>query len=145
MRSLAILVCLAALAAPPVLADPPRDTEAADAKAGAMVETSKQVYGPKITTVSCAKEDADEIVVCLDRPKNQRVQSSPPDPNTLEGRRALDGGIPRAPQFDRGYCKECPHFGSVPPPVYYIDVKALPAAPAGSDADRIAKGEIRAP
>lgn len=145
MRPLAILVCLAALAAAPAQADPPVDTAAADAKAEVMVETAKQVYGPKITTVSCAKEDADEIVVCLDRPKNQRVQPSPPDPNTLEGRRALNDGIPRAPQFDRGYCKECPHFGNVPPPVYYVDVRALPAAPAGSDADRIAKGEIPAP
>ena len=145
MRALAIIACLAALAAAPAPADPPGPAAATDAQAQGMVETAKQVYGPRITTASCAKEDADEIVVCLDRPKDQRVAQSPPDPNTLEGRRALNGGIPRAPQFDRGYCKECPHFGRVPPPVYYVDIKALPAAPAGSDADKIAKGELRAP
>ncbi|GMN02310.1 hypothetical protein [Erythrobacter sp. MTPC3] len=31
-------------------------------------------------------------------------------------------------------------FGSVPPPALLIDVEALPEAPAGSDADRIARG-----
>lgn len=31
-------------------------------------------------------------------------------------------------------------FGGVPPPVLMIDVEALPKAPAGSDADRIARG-----
>jgi hypothetical protein len=31
-------------------------------------------------------------------------------------------------------------FGGVPPPVLIIDVEALPKAPAGSDADRIARG-----
>lgn len=31
-------------------------------------------------------------------------------------------------------------FGGVPPPVLYIDVEALPKAPEGSNADRIAQG-----
>ncbi|QFT76185.1 hypothetical protein [Erythrobacter sp. THAF29] len=31
-------------------------------------------------------------------------------------------------------------FGRVPPPAVFIDVEALPQAPAGSDADRIARG-----
>jgi hypothetical protein len=31
-------------------------------------------------------------------------------------------------------------FGGVPPPALFIDVEALPKAPAGSDADRIARG-----
>ncbi len=31
-------------------------------------------------------------------------------------------------------------FGSVPPPALIIDVEALPDAPAGTDADRIARG-----
>jgi hypothetical protein len=29
--------------------------------------------------------------------------------------------------------------------MYYFDIAAMPPPPAGSDADRIAKGEIRAP
>jgi hypothetical protein len=31
-------------------------------------------------------------------------------------------------------------IGGVPPPALIIDVEALPQAPAGSDADRIARG-----
>ena len=31
-------------------------------------------------------------------------------------------------------------LGGVPPPAVFIDVEALPKAPAGSDADRIARG-----
>ncbi len=31
-------------------------------------------------------------------------------------------------------------FGGVPPPAVFIDVEALPKAPAGSDADRVARG-----
>ena len=31
-------------------------------------------------------------------------------------------------------------MGKVPPPALIIDVEALPDAPAGSDADRIARG-----
>ena len=85
-------------------------------------------------------------MVCADHGEDQRVPSTAEtDPNSREARRALDGGIPRAPQFDRGYCASCQHFGSVPPPVYYVDVTKLPAAPAGSDAEAIANGEKAAP
>ncbi len=54
-------------------------------------------------------------------------------------------GAPRAPDFIKD-CKEqgnpfgCVGIGKVPPPALYIDVAALPKAPAGSDADRIARG-----
>jgi len=54
--------------------------------------------------------------------------------------------IPRAPIFNPG-CKDQGNppgciggFGKVPPPALLIDVAALPKAPAGSDADRIARG-----
>lgn len=50
-------------------------------------------------------------------------------------------GAPRAPDLfgipDNG---KGISLGGVPPPVLYIDVEALPPAPAGSDADRIARG-----
>lgn len=40
---------------------------------------------------------------------------------------------------------KCHGFGSAPAPMYYFDIAAMPPPPEGSDADRIAKGEIRAP
>ncbi len=117
-----------------------------DRKVAERIEQSRAIYGVPDPRLRCRpKPGSDEIVVCVDRGEDQQVDRSPPDPNTLEGRRALDGGVPRAPQFDRGYCAECQHFGSVPPPVYYIDMKAIPEPPPGSDADKIAKGEMRAP
>ena len=91
---------------------------------------------------------SDEIVVCVDRGEDQRVERGAPDPNTLEGRRALNGGVPRAPQFDHGSCRGKPGCiigGWAPPPVYYTDVTKLPEAPPGSDADKIAKGEVPEP
>ncbi|MCJ2180333.1 hypothetical protein [Novosphingobium album (ex Hu et al. 2023)] len=36
-------------------------------------------------------------------------------------------------------------FGRVPPPVYYIDLSAIPEPPEGSDAWKISKGLLRAP
>lgn len=87
----------------------------------------------------------DEIVVCVDRGDDLRVPSTAEsDPSSLAARRALNGGIPRAPAFSRS-CKGqpgCVTGGWAPPPIYVIDPAAIPEAPEGSDADRIAKGEI---
>ena len=54
-------------------------------------------------------------------------------------------GAPRAPDFiadckDQGNPFGCVGIGKAPPPAYIVDFKALPTAPAGSDADRIARG-----
>lgn len=43
-----------------------------------------------------------------------------------------------------GPCITIP-FGRVPPPVYYIDLSTIPEAPKGSDAWKIAQGDLRAP
>ncbi|PKP65842.1 MAG: hypothetical protein CVT87_01635 [Alphaproteobacteria bacterium HGW-Alphaproteobacteria-9] len=49
--------------------------------------------------------------------------------------------IPRAPEaFGIPNHGNSLGFGSVPPPALLIDVTALPKAPPGSDADRIARG-----
>ncbi len=42
-----------------------------------------------------------------------------------------------------GPCITIP-FGRVPKPIYYIDLKSIPEAPKGSDAWKIAQGELRA-
>lgn len=152
MRRLAILAWVAALVAAPAPADPPVDPAAADRKAQDMIDTTKAVYGEAPGGSSCAKADPDEIVVCLDRPKDQRVPSTAQtDPNSRAARKALDGNIPSAPFVGSIRCRKgadgvCRgNVGGTPVPAYYIDVAALPAAPEGSDADRIAKGEIPAP
>ena len=147
MRRLALALMALALIVPAgALAQAPPDPAATDRAVADRLEQAKAVYGVKDSRAACRPKVGDEIVVCADHGEDQRVPSrAESDPNSRAARRALDGGIPRAPQFDRGYCASCQHFGSVPPPVYYVDVTKLPAAPAGSDAEAIANGEKAAP
>jgi hypothetical protein len=108
------------------------------------IENARQIFGPpEPRKKTCGVPDSrGDIVVCAPDNEQYRVQSSRDiDPTSHE---ATYDGLPRAPQLDRGSCAGeagCIGFGSVPPPVYYIDVTALPQAPAGSEADAIAKGE----
>lgn len=138
----AIAVCLAS--GSPGWASPQSISAATDRKVIEMLETAHAVYGvpdPRLKG-RCQAASGDEIVVCADHGADQRIPSTAEtDPDSLAARRALNGGIPRAPQFDRGYCASCKHFGSAPTPVYYIDVTKLPPPPPGSDADLIARGD----
>jgi hypothetical protein len=90
------------------------------------------------------RADATEIVVCAPRdPEEHRY----PGREQLESVQSTRDGIPRAPDL-------APHYPGVvvargcfippcpPPPMIFIDVKALPEAPPGSDADKVAKGEM---
>jgi hypothetical protein len=126
------------------------DPEELDRKVAERIDQAKAVYGVPDPRLRCRRAPgSDEIVVCADHGEDLKVPStSESDPNSREARRALDNGVPRAPQLDRGSCKGqpgCITGGWAPPPVYYIDVTALPEAPEGSDADKIAKGEAPAP
>lgn len=142
-RSLTLLVCLA-LAGTAAQAQSADDD--LDRKVAERFEAARAKFGVGGRRQRCQPAEAGEIVVCGNDTPDQRVPSTAEtDPNSRAARRALDGNIPSAPQFDHGYCAKCPHFGRVPPPVYYVDIKALPEAPEGSDADKIAKGEAPAP
>ena len=114
------------------------------------VQREKEVYGPPPPKPRCGSGGPDEIVVCAPESGDQfRVPSTADsDPNSREAKRRLDDGIPRAPNVSGlPECSQggCMGFGSVPPPAYMIDFSTIPDAPAGSDADLIAKGEKPAP
>ena len=146
MRGSGLGLALLLFVSAPVRAAPVPDPAVTDRKVGEMLAAAHAVYGVPDPHPRCKPSTGDEIVVCANHGGDQQVPSTAEtDPNSRAARRALNGGIPRAPQFDRGYCAECAHFGAVPPPVYYVDVTKLPAPPAGSDADQIAKGEQAAP
>lgn len=135
-------VIIAALlsASPAVVAQ-----ESQDHGINVMITRERQTFGPPPPKRQhCVQGNTDEIVVCApDHGEDQRVPSSTEsDPGS---RAALRDGRPHAPQLDGGYCATCRHFGKVPPPVYYFDIKALPKAPEGSDADKIARGEAAEP
>lgn len=92
----------------------------------------------------CVPGSGEAIVVCGANAENarQKLDSVPP-----EGAGRTADGAPRAPNVSglRDCSRGCIGIGSAPPPMYFFDIKALPEAPAGSDADRIARGEIKAP
>ncbi len=120
-----------------------------------VIKSARDAYGPPAPKPACAPQKGNEIVVCAkDQDNSQfRVKSTAElDPTSKQ---ALDDGLPRAPDVSGpgifkgkatigGLCipglQKCP-----PPPALIIDVSALPQAPAGSDADKIAKGEIPPP
>ncbi len=115
------------------------------------LSTAQAAYGPKVTPRTCPDAPATgEIVVCARKQDDAefRVQSTRelhPDSH-----QATYDGLPRAPNVHGiPTCKEtgnpCIGLGKVPPPIYYIDLTKIPEAPAGSDADKIAKGVERQP
>ena len=100
-----------------------------------------------LTDKRCAPGNADatEIVVCAPRELHE---------NRYPGREQLDSvqstydGLPRAPDLRPVYpgpvvARGCFIPPCPPPKMIFIDVKALPEAPPGSDADLIARGEMK--
>lgn len=92
-----------------------------------------------------------EITVCAPDEDEFRVKSTAElDPDStaalndgrLHAPDVAGGGIFKGKSTMGGMCMipPCP-----PEQPYLIDLSAIPLAPAGSDADRIAKGELRAP
>jgi len=123
-----------------------------DRKVAERFEAAKDKFSVGGRRKRCQPAEAGEIVVCGNDTPDQRVPSTAQsDPNSREARRALDGSVPSAPDVAYIKCKRgadgvCRgNVGGAPAPVYYVDVKALPQAPEGSDADKIAKGEAPAP
>jgi len=88
--------------------------------------------------------DAGEIVVCRTRDADADRY---PGRGSLASVQSTRDGLPRAPDLAPHYpgvvvARGCFIGPCAPPPMIFIDVKALPEAPAGSDADRIAKGDM---
>lgn len=117
-----------------------------------MIAHAKDVYGVSEQRRNCEAVSEDEIIVCApDDGERWRVPpTSEADP---ESRAALRDGVPHAPNVAGRGIFSGPATASnlciVPPcaspPVYMIDLSTIPEAPEGSDADKIAKGEMRAP
>lgn len=149
MRSGVVPVLIAALVAAPAHA------QRSDITADEALENSARVYGPTEPPRMrrCdpdETEDPEVIVVC----RQLEEQSQFRVPSSTDRGENLDDGIPRAenipgiagpgiftgPPTVGGLCTP----GSCPPPMpVMIDLEAIPEAPAGSDADRVARGEKR--
>lgn len=91
----------------------------------------------------CPDPRPGEIVVCrvLEDPDELRVPSETDLGNP-------DDGMVRAPNVSGlPDCSQggCVRVGRKPPDPLIIDLKSIPEAPPGSDADRIGKGELAGP
>ena len=110
-----------------------------------MVARQREVFLPTPPPRCGLPDPTGAIVVCADRGEDLRVLSTAEsDPASAESRHALDNGVPRAPNVSGlpDCSRGCIGVGRAPPPVYLIDLSAIPEAPEGSDADKVAKGEI---
>ncbi len=85
------------------------------------------------------------IVVCGGKEASDRERV--PLRDETDGAKSTDDGLPRAPNVSglRDCSRGCVGLGGKAKEIYIFDIKALPPPPPGSDADRIAKGEIPAP
>ncbi len=130
------------LAVPSAAQTPAQSVSAEQALAAA-----REAYGPPDTRAQreCPPQaPGEEIVVCaqVEDQSQFRVQSSGDlDPAGAGAR----GGVPRAPDVGTAYpgavvARGC-FIPPCPPPMpTIIDLKAIPEAPPGSDADRVARG-----
>lgn len=134
---------------PAVSPAPPAPASPAGPSAESMAAHAKAAYGPLAPQrpKACGTQDKNgEIVVCApDDGKQWRVPSTTDSDPT--SRQATRTGIPRAPQMDRGSCKGkgqlgCIGIGRAGDPIYMIDLSAIPPTPKGSDAEKVAKGEM---
>lgn len=94
----------------------------------------------------CEKAGPDgAIVVCGGRAESEKERL--PGRDQLDSAKSTNDGLPRAPNVSglRDCSRGCIGFGSAPAPMYFFDITKLPEAPPDSDADKIARGEIRAP
>lgn len=124
-----------------------RAQDAIDVKVAERLAAAQAAYGAVAPSPRCTGGSDDEIVVCApgDSGRYRVPSTAETDPFSRAARRALDGNLPTAPDL-------APHYPGVSvahgcfippcpgPPVYAIDVKAIPEAPEGSDADAVANG-----
>lgn len=147
-RSPAILLAISLPALPSAALAQEDPAAASQARVEAMIDKANAQYMPRRTPRcgTAAASAPGEIVVCAPDNERERVpSSSESDPLSQQ---ATNTGVPHAPNFARlpGCAAPGAHCGGwAPPPVYMIDMKAIPEAPEGSDADRIARGEMAAP
>ena len=149
MAGLRILWLMMVLGATPVAA---QDTPASPAsltaaqRARAMIEDERAMVSTRGRRDDCPVDPLNTaIVVCApDNSARYRVPPSSDDPHATGGTRG--GGLTPPDMYGGPACTGvCIRGGYAPPPVYYIDLSTIPEAPPGSDADKIAKGEARAP
>ena len=118
-----------------------------DRKVAERLATQKATTDLADKRCALGNADATEIVVCAPR---QLHENRYPGREQLDSVKSTYDGVPRAPDLRPVYpgpvvARGCFIPPCPPPAMIFIDVKALPEAPTGSDADLIARGEMAQP
>jgi len=117
---------------------------------------AREAYGPPPPMEDCSAEQeaatlSGEIIVCRRKRDQSEFRTLPSGKSQSRyARETMNKGNPQTPDVaGDGIFKGEPTIGSMcipglqkcpPPPALIIDVTALPKAPPGSDADRVARG-----
>lgn len=120
------------------------------------LDHARNLYGPPPPVEDCSDEQeaailSGEIIVCRRKKDQSEFRTLPVDEaQSRYAREIMNKGNPQTPDVaGDGIFKGEPTVGGLcvpglqkcpPPPALIIDVTALPKAPPGSDADRIARG-----
>ena len=150
MRRWLITWVIAAMALPPgAQAQTPAPAQPPDSDFAALSDAEHALISVPEHRQTCPDSPDGVIVVCAkDHTARYRVPSSIDDNPRSHAARS-DGAL-HAPNVSLNRCDHveevhCQYKGYAPPPIYYIDLAKIPLPPPGSDADKIAKGEMRAP
>lgn len=133
-------ICLAwlAVAATPLsAADPDGDAT--------VITNTKQYFGITSAELDCPPTPADgAIVICAKRRATPRVDPPERSTTTRPDPKATALGSSPVPHLGGGVKIGACFLQKCPKKLYFFDITALPEAPPGSDADKIARGEMRA-
>lgn len=109
----------------------------AELTADEVIADSEPVVGPPLPPGCEADPLNNTVVICAPRNDDQFRVPRRIDPARVDAY----GDVPRAPDVFGIPNHGIPiPFGNVPEPVLIIDLDAIPEAPPGSDADRVARG-----
>ena len=141
MRGLALIFALASGDA----GDP------VDRRVAEMLAAEQSLYLPQRPAEDprCAGQVDGEIVVCGRRTDSSRYRVPSAIDEAPLSAAATRTGVPHVAQSLVTNLPDCsPGHGCIsggwaPPPVYYFDMTKIPDPAPGSDADKIAKGEMR--
>ena len=127
---------LALAAAPLIAADPDSDA--------ATVSKAKRYFGITSAALDCPTAPDGTIVVCARRRPPPRVDPPERSTTTRPDPKATAYGRSPVPHLGGGVTTRACILQKCPKKLYFFDIKALPEAPPDSDADKIARGEMRA-
>jgi hypothetical protein len=111
-----------------------------------MIDSQKAMIHLAPENLRCPRDVLnDAIVVCArDESPRYRIPSTQEEnPGSDTARKTGQWVPPDVSGLPK--CGVCIRGGWAPPPVYYVDVTRFPEAPVGSDAWKIAHGEMPAP